>query len=450
MRLYFGLMIVPLVFAAVSGAAMSWDGSYILFKILDLQSPFPAHGRFVNIPLHWIVLLASRLTSDLTILQMVFGLVYASIPFLALAISWWVVRGHAETLFIWAALGIGLGTLPGQFCFVCEAIYAIFLFWPIILAILTRMRKHQLPVILLLVIAAFFTHFISSILFAFGAILAFAIGLHSRDDRRWMWMLAFGLSAMAVLKLLMFWVFPSAYEMSALSMDVLKYYFIISVAGLPMLSMICAWLAGSMIFFSGLLSTSSKRKFSSIMHAIELISLMVAGGLLVIWARDPYLWMYATSFRGWALFSSFPFMMLAAFEALIHRHDHSYNEKNDCDHRIKTMQIIGVIFLLVLSVQSTSWFNLTKILRETMAQSANSCISVSSINLLTRTPLNDWSAPYSILLQGRAPQKLVLNGDGCTEASFSEAVRLASWDLRSRTGGWFDLRLSGLIPSQER
>src|SRR5918996_5328954 len=105
MRLYFGLMIVPLIFAAVSGAAMSWDGSYVLFKILDLQSPFPAHGRFVNIPLHWIVLLASRLTSDLTILQMVFGLVYASIPFLALVISWWVVRGHAETLFIWAALG---------------------------------------------------------------------------------------------------------------------------------------------------------------------------------------------------------------------------------------------------------------------------------------------------------------------------------------------------------
>jgi hypothetical protein len=75
-RFYFGLIGAALGFAAVSGAAMAWDGSYILFKILDLQSPMVAHDRFVNIPLHWIVLLANRLTDDLIILQMVFGLVY--------------------------------------------------------------------------------------------------------------------------------------------------------------------------------------------------------------------------------------------------------------------------------------------------------------------------------------------------------------------------------------
>jgi hypothetical protein len=171
---------------------------------------------------------------------------------------------------------------------------------------------------------------------------------------------------------------------------------------------------------------------------------------LVIWARDPNLWKYATGFRIWALFSSFPFMILATFEALVHRHNYSYVKNIDFDHRIKTAQIIGVIFLLVLSVQSTSWFNLTNALRETIAHSENSCISGSSIDLSRRGPLNGWSTPYSILLQGRTPQKLVLYGDGCTEASFSEAVRIAPWDLRSRSGGWFDLRLSGLSSSQER
>jgi hypothetical protein len=224
-RIYFALIGAALGFATVSGAAMAWDGSYILFKILDLQSPIPAHNRFVNIPFHWTVLLASRLTSDLTILQMVFGFIYALIPFVALALSWWIVRDQAEVLFIWAALGIGLGTLPGQFCFICEATYVIFLFWPIILAILTRMRKHQVPVILLLVMAAFFTHFVSSILFALSAIIAFAIGLRSRDNRSWMWIWAFALSAMAVLKLLTFWIFPSSYEMSMLSMDILRSFF---------------------------------------------------------------------------------------------------------------------------------------------------------------------------------------------------------------------------------
>jgi hypothetical protein len=160
--------------------------------------------------------------------------------------------------------------------------------------------------------------------------------------------------------------------------------------------------------------------------------------------------MYATAFRLWALFSSFPFMMLAAFEVVIHPDDLSFNGKNDWKHRMKTIQIIGVIFLLVLSVQSTAWYNLTNILRATIIQSANGCLSLSSIDWLTRTPLDNWTTPsYSILLQGKAPKKLVLDSDGCTDAHFSEAVRIAPWDLRSRTGGWFDLRFSGLLPIQK-
>jgi hypothetical protein len=182
MRLYFGLTIVALGFTAVCGGAVSWDGSYVLFKVLDLQSPYVlAHTRLINIPFLWMVLFINCFTSDSSVLQIVYGLVYAVIPFVALAISWWVVRGYAQALFIWAALGVGLGTLPGQFCLVCEEISAISLFWPIILAILIRIRRHQVPVIVLFAIVIFFTHPVAIMLFAFGVILAFAIGIRSRD-----------------------------------------------------------------------------------------------------------------------------------------------------------------------------------------------------------------------------------------------------------------------------
>jgi hypothetical protein len=50
---------------------------------------------------------------------------------MALALSRWVVCGYAELLFIWVALGVGFGTLPGQLYFVSEALFAILLFWPI-------------------------------------------------------------------------------------------------------------------------------------------------------------------------------------------------------------------------------------------------------------------------------------------------------------------------------
>jgi hypothetical protein len=450
MRLYFGLIIAALGFAAVSGTAMSWDVSYILFKILDLQSPFLPHGRLVNIPLHWMVLLVNRFTSDLSILQTVFGLVYAVIPFIVLALSWWVVHGYAEPLFIWVALGVGFGTLPGQLCFACEAIFAILLFWPIILAILLRIPTRHAPTIFLLVISIFFTHPVSIILFALAAGCAFVMTFRSQCRRIWLLTCGVGLIAMAILKSLMFLIFLSPYESSLLSMDVLKFHFAVSVSGLPLMAVICAWFAASMIFIAPLLSRSKNFKYVPLIHWLELISLITAGALLVIWARDPSLWMYATSFRLWALFSSLPFMLVAALEALIYHDDFSYMRKSVWSHRLNTIQIIGVCFLVVLSIQSTAWFNLTKILRETITHSADNCISLSSMGWPTHTLLHNLTTTsYSILLQGRAPRKLVLDGDGCTEASFSHAVRIAPWDLRSRSGGWFDLHLSGLPPTQK-
>jgi hypothetical protein len=449
MRLYFGLITAALSFAVVSGAAMAWDGSYILFKILDLQSPFLPHNRLVNIPLHWIVLLTSRLTNDLSILQMVFGAAHAVIPLAALAISWWIVRGYAEPLFIWAALGIGFGTLPAQLCFACEAVSALLLFWPVILAILTRIRKRQFLVILGLIVVIFFTHPISVIIFALGSSLAFTIGLRSRQDRKRMLMWAYGLSAMTVLKSLTFLSLQSSYEMSQLSINLLKFYFDVSVSGFPLISMICTWLAAVMIFTSAALSEVIGHRFSGIMHLIAMASLITAGGLLAVWARDPSLWMYAIAFRLWALFFTVPLILMATFDARVHDGHFLCNRRNEWNFRFRIVQIIGVAFLLVLSIQGTAWFNLTKILRETITQSAYACMSLSSIGWLTRTPLNNWTTPsYAILLQGRAPEKLVLEGDGCTEASFFQAVRIAPWDLRSRTGGWFDLHLSGIVSPQ--
>ena len=126
---------------------------------------------------------------------------------------------------MWVALGVGFGTLPGQLCFVCEALFAILLFWPIMLAILIRIPTRHVPIIFLLVISLFFTHPVSIILFAIAAGCAFVMTYRSQCRRIWMLMCAFGLSAMAILKSLMFLIFPSPYEISLLSMDVLKYSF---------------------------------------------------------------------------------------------------------------------------------------------------------------------------------------------------------------------------------
>ncbi len=121
MRCFFTAIAAALLLTALSGVALAWDGSYFLFSTLDLQSPFLVYGRLAHIPLDWLVLQASHLNASPMATQTAFGLVYFSLTLGALSASWWIVRDHAPTLFVWSALAIGLGTLPGQVCAVCQA-----------------------------------------------------------------------------------------------------------------------------------------------------------------------------------------------------------------------------------------------------------------------------------------------------------------------------------------
>lgn len=183
---------------------MSWDGSYFLFEILDSQTPFVPRGRWIHFPLQWLFLLTNRFTSDLTILRTTFGLIYVAIPLVALMMSWLLLRHKRQQLFVWAAFGIGVGTLPGQFFFTTESTMAIQLFWPLLLGILGGIRKPQVLILMVLAIAVFFAHPVAIALFAVGAGLTFVVGWGSRDERRLMWVSGSAFSALAVLKFAVF------------------------------------------------------------------------------------------------------------------------------------------------------------------------------------------------------------------------------------------------------
>jgi hypothetical protein len=65
---------------------------------------------------------------------------------------------------------------------------------------------------------------------------------------------------------------------------------------------------------------------------------------------------------------------------------------------------------------------------------------MSSIDWLIETPLYHPSVvPYSILLQGRTPEKVVLSGNGCDQAELSEDLPIADWDLIAWGQGWFNM-----------
>ena len=445
MRLYFGLTTAALLFAVLCWAPLAWDGSWYLFNILNSQAPYVPFGRVVTIPLHYPVIAASGLTDDLRVLRLVFGLVYAAVPLGSLAASWWTVHRIAPSLFVWPALGIGLGTLPGQLLFASEGIQAVQLSWPILLSVATGIQSRHIAVLVGFGLLVDLAHPVATALLALAAALAFAIGLGAGARRKWIWGWAAGLAAFSVARLAMTGLFLSAYEADVMSLETQRRHFAAAVAGLPLVGIVGAWLAGAVVFSSRApgeidADLTPARARGRLALSVAVCCLVAAGGVLLVWAREPARWMGGLDFRSWALVSSLPFMVMACVESVARVRKSAAQEAAVWNGRLAVIQIVAAIFALVLCTQSTAWYNLGTRLRETIAQHPNACISKRAIGWLRSTALSHWATPtYVILLQARKPAMLVLNDDECAEVRSGEALWIKVGPYHSKKGGWFDL-----------
>ncbi len=476
MRLYYGLISAALVVETLTGVGLAWDGSYTLFSILDTQSPQVSYGRITQLPLHWIVVRVSQVTGDLTVLRTTFISVYAAITLLALAAAWWIVRSRegTEPLFVWAAIGIGLGTLPGQVCAVCQSMLSVQLFYPILLAILIRIPRRTVPIVVLIAVAIFFLHPAALALFPIAVALALLIGGRYPNERRrmWLWALAFG--ALSVVAWLRFILFRSDYETGELSLKVLTAHFYNAVAGIPIVALACVWFAALLIFLDPLVKVSTaiplsnapfdpaqakpgeegiraqKARLSALLGAtnalyfVTLASLLTAGLLLIIWASDPHRWAKAIDFREWVPFLSLPLLLIPALEVAVGQ---VADLSRTWPQRSRLIQLTGLIFFAVISIQGLNWLNLADRLRETMRESPATCLSGLSLGWLQGTPLEHWSlTANSLVLQERRPEKLVMAGNGCADESFLPGLVVAQfgpgeWAMRDWQRGWFDLQV---------
>ncbi len=445
LRSFFGLTAVGLVFAALCGVALSWDGAAYLFRTLDNQAPFTPNTRLINWPLHWPVIIASRFTSDLPFLQTVFGLTYAAFPLLMLAAAWWIVREEAPTLFVWAAFGIGLGMLPGKIYFVSEANLAVQLAWPLILAILVGLQRKHAPLVVVLAVGLYNTHPLAVAFFAVATALAFGMGLRERSGRRWLWGWAAGFGGLTLAGVVGFLFFRSDYERGQSSLGQLGGAFQASVAGLPLLGLIGSWVAALLVLLAPLLRRAPGQRADRVVFPLAVVSLGVATALLVAWAQDPQQWRLAALFSRWTAVVALTFMLPAAIEGALYAPTLRHRLRDYLPQRARVIQVVAAASSLVLIVQSVAWLNLTSRLRETVARSPWACVSAGPIEWLDNTPLDYWTtAQHSILLQGRAPQRVMLTGDLCGQVGFERGIPLDPFFdtnvVRVWNGGWFDLQ----------
>ena len=442
-RAYAGLVVLALCFAALCGAALSWDGSGYLFETLDKQVPFTTHLRLISVPLQLPVLLASRITDNPTILQTFFGLPYVAIPLLALSASWWIVRDRAPWLFVWPVLGIGLGTLAGQFNFTSEAIIALQLFWPVLLALLAGMRRGHVPLVLVLCLAILCSHPYAVPLFAAASVVALVRAKSAGRGGRLRWWAA-GFATAAVLGVVA--LRTSSYDTQQLSSGGLLWSFAVSTPGLPLVAIGSALLTGLTVLAVPFARRRNGRLIP-ILHSLGLLGIVGVGLSLALWVRDPHLWRWANKLSYPALIATLCFMAMAVLEGSIHTPEPPYGaggparDALDWEHRVRTIRVVAIVFSLVLCIQSAVWFNLVGRLGETLDQRTWSCLSMSPIAWIQGTPLDQFDTPaQSLLLQGRVPQAVLLSGNGCGDTTFSGGVPLTQYAVRNWQGGWFDLR----------
>lgn len=451
MKTYFSLVVVALGVAVLSRAALLWDGSYYLFATLENQTPFIPNHRYIAAILQTPVLVAYHFSHNLQVLAIVFGLAYAMVPLLSLVLSWLIVRRTAPGLFVWAALGLGFGTLIMQLFFVSEALISVQLMWPVMLAVITRPRWWTRMVAALLSILAFISHPIALGLFAAAAGLAVVVGIRSRAERWEKWLWAVGFVILGVVSAVQFARQQTNYETDQMTWQNLQLHYSHSLQGLPILALGVVGVAMVLLFAAPYLQGWQKHwphpmawaraDLARLLYTAELASLVAAGALFVLWAAVPKWWASALDYRNWVLFFSLPFMGMAGLESLLGRTASGPGLDTEPNRRTRTVQVVGAAFAAVIVVQSLAWLNVTIEFQDAIAQNSDACIPFSSLTSVTQNALDHWSVtPYSLILQGTVPGKIVLYRD-CKKANFQKGLPVADWDVRKWSGGLFDLHL---------
>ena len=432
--LFLALVVLALGFAAVVGAPLSFDGAFFLFRVLDKHQFAADHGRLINIALQMPVLVATRYTESLAALRALFSIAYVAVPFIGLAVSWMVCKARRPSLFIWPAMSICIASLPGQFSFHSEAIMAVTLLWPAILAVLLGGSLLTLALVGVNSIAATASHPSASMILAFIVAVAIGSAIIRSETRRASLGFALTIGGLLLARSL---TRLDPYEGQALGVQTVILTFKNSVLGWP--------LAG--IFFAIIAATSCllpKRRHA---RTYLIASLSLAGVALVAWSSLPANWAGCLDYRYWVAPVSLPFMAAATVETLWLRGSSELALEN---MRSLALPLIGIIFFLVLSLQSFQWWVVSHRLAADLMRSDSGCISRKTVASIQGSALDNWPVTvYAIEMQGREPRTLLLpNGLACKLFALSGdaiLVDLTSFKVVRRHGdGWFDFERARL------
>jgi hypothetical protein len=192
-----------------------------------------------------------------------------------------------------------------------------------------------------------------------------------------------------------------------------------------------------LVFFIPFIKKPENRKM---VEFVQFFALLLIGGGLTLWAINADAWGRAIDFRTWSIVSVFPYIVMATVESFRRKPETLRTNDSEWKHRANVCRAIGLVFLVVLSIQSVVWVNLTGTIQKAATANPTACISGFSIPNVANSAIGHWSiAPYSLLLAGQQPKEIILNDYACTEKRLAEGLPVTLWEWRKWEGGWFDL-----------
>lgn len=450
MRLFFILIGLALGVSAVVGLPLAWDGSAVLFGLLDSQAPFVVLDRFSMVPLNLPVLWVSAITDNVPLLIFSFSVVYLCMTLLAFGVSWALANTGVQTrpLYVWAALGVGLVALPGQASIIGQAMIAIQLFWIVMMALMTGLPRWSWLILVLLAPFLFFLHPLAIVLFATASACALFLGWQVPARRRAFLTAATAFGLLAAIAGARFLLNVSPYESDVMQWETVQVHFNASVRGFPLVAYLFVLAAVGLIAAAPRIARAQPSRLRRVQLA-GLVCIALAGVCLVYWATSPIRWARALDYRTWLFFMMLPLLFVAVFESrriLLAQDLHAADgmHPDDWSFRRRVIQLAAVVFLLVLSVQSFVWLNLSNRLRAEIALTAPGCIATTTFEWLQGTVMDDWAiTPFAFLLEGRAPTHLILKGTGCARADYAQGLPTAVYPPNDRiqyqrwTSRWF-------------
>jgi hypothetical protein len=419
------------------GEALTFTGAKFFLYIVEDHALYQPFGRYSTAPFQWPTIFASSFTSDVAVLRHLFGLGYAVAPFLALLVSWVIVRRRAPGLMVWPAIGIIFVCFPGLLSTSLESPIVAEWAWPLILLTLVALDGGW-TLLAAVVISAFLFFCSANSLGVFVVVAGIAIIRAFREQTlKTTLMVWAGIMIVAAVleRLVRHRDFTAPIAGHKISLGLIESELSKGEFG-PLLAAYLLALCACAVMLYLRFSTGPRNRLTEFIPA-GLIAL--AGVCLVLYSASQRSWLSASNPKDIVILLELPLFAAAVVDHLLvwKSKGRKSREPDEAAARNPILLVSGIVILLSLIIWSISWSSLMTYVTQRTRTAGSFCIPDSLVSK-RHTALDSPYLPELVIdLQTRTPAHIAIDAAGCKLLHERGILRFPAGSTFRVEKGWF-------------